>query len=275
MPEHEEKLMVLFFRASIWLAILTSPLLAVAIDLPSQSKVEPDWIITGKGIGRYQGMDKSIAKLKEYYPQLTISYERRISVRDKAMGVPQQSSYSYLGDMVVRQGDEELFRAYCWCEYIIKEKKWRVAQGGIYGLENVEARMLVQPSTTNPQYKTAEDIGVGNSVVELRKSYQSYLKTFDLVFIGDGHWTIKNEGKSYSTYIACFKNKSDRVRDQKLPHLELIGFRLETIEVFQKSNNDFDAKGTQVNTYLKNKFDPNAKIVEVITDYECNAHFRH
>lgn len=267
--------MSLFHRALIWLGALLLSVAAWAIDSSEQQGVESDWLITGQGLGRYQGVDKSIAMIREIYPQSTISYERSLSVQDKALKSLPSAEIYYREDVVVRQGDEELFRADCMCDYYVKEQKWRVAQAGAYGLENIEARNTIEPTTTNPRYKTAEGIGVGNTVAELRKAYQTYKKKYDLIFIGDEYWTTRQDGRRFSSHIACLKFKSDDIRDQKPPYLAQIGFRLETIEVVFKGGRPFDTKGRQLATYLRNQFDPSAKIVEIITGYDCNHHFRH
>ncbi len=248
-------------------------LITPAEALSTPGDVETDWLVTGEGLGKYQGVEKSIATLRSVYPELTISYERRIRVKDKALNEP-PNKHSFRGDVVARKDNVELFRADCWCEYDVKRRQWRLAQSGAFGLESIEIRETIAPSTTDPRFKTAAGIGVGNSVAELRSAYHSYAKTNDLVFLHDDSWAVKG-GKHYGTFIACFRRKSDHVTTRTDSFLEFIGFRIETIELVIKKNNTFDVDGRQLNSRLQDRFQPGAKITEVITGYDCNFLYRH
>ncbi|MEI8031220.1 MAG: hypothetical protein WCH35_15690 [Comamonadaceae bacterium] len=159
-----------FLRSLIWffMWLVSMPAWAGG-EPPAQSKVDPDWLITWKGIGPYQGEDLSIAMLRAVYPQLTISYERMSTVRSRALKESSDSRISNPFDVVARQGDEEFLRANCMCEFYIKEQQWRVQQAGKWVLTNVEENRGITPRTSNARYKTAEGIGVGNTVAECAK----------------------------------------------------------------------------------------------------------
>lgn len=237
-------------------------------------KVDPEDLITELGIGRAQGYGKTIADLRRLYPEAQVTVERR--TMDNGFPAQERKSWdSSPGDAVVRVNGEELFRADCMCEFVPSIAKWRIRQSDSL---RIEEKGGIMPTTTNPKFKTVQGVGVGNTVSELRKAYATFSETHRWVFIEDkANWDRQLKAGQRSgqlSVIACMRSRREGPATARSP--DFIGFRLEPVNVFRKPGEKvyaYDQHGRAISR--ERPFDPNAKVVEVLTYYDCYLHDTH